>query len=162
MGRAKQNVLAIGKTGVGKSYFGAALAQAACRQGHRAMCIRAPRLLHQLSIARADDRTQNCSIKLARTHVLVIDDFLIAPMNDTERRDLLEVLDDRYGKTSTVITTQVPTKGWHDSIGEPVMADAICDRLVHNAHVISLRGESGRKKNGMNTEATNTPETNNQ
>lgn len=105
--RAKQNVIAVGKTGVGKSYFGAALAQAACRQGYRALCIRAPRLVHQLGIARADGSYAKVLNQLARTHVLVIDDFLIAPMKDTEARDLLEVLDDRYGHTSTVVTTQL-------------------------------------------------------
>jgi len=160
--RAHHNIVAIGRTGVGKSYFGAALAQAACRQGFRAFCIRAPRLVHQLGIARADGSYAKVLDHLARMHVLVIDDFLIAPMKDTERRDLLEVLDDRYGHSSTVITTQLPTKGWYDVIGEPVVADAICDRLVHNAHVVSLKGESGRKKNGMTTEATKTTETINQ
>lgn len=157
--RAFQNVIAVGKTGVGKSYLGAALAHAACRQGFRALCIRAPRLLHQLVVARADGSYAKLLDQLARTHVLVIDDFLIAPMKDTECRDLLEVLDDRYGRSSTVITTQVPTKAWHDTIHEPLVADAICDRLVHNAHVLSLKGESGRKKNAMNTtETTKTTE----
>jgi DNA replication protein DnaC len=156
--RAKQNVIAVGKTGVGKSYFGAALAQAACRQGYRALCIRAPRLVHQLGIARADGSYAKVLNQLARTHVLVIDDFLIAPMKDTEARDLLEVLDDRYGHTSTVVTTQLATKVWHDALGEPLVADAICDRLVHNAHAISLKGESGRKKNGMTTDPAKTPE----
>ncbi len=160
--RGKQNVIAVGKTGVGKSYFAAALAHAACRQGYRALCIRAPRLVHQLAIARADGSYAKFLDHLARTHVLVIDDFLIAPMKDTERRDLLEVLEDRYGQTSTVITTQVPTKGWYDALGEPLVADAICDRTVHNAHVISLKGESGRKKKGMNTEGTETKENENQ
>jgi len=134
------------------------LAQAACRQGYRALCIRAPRLVHQLGIARADGSYAKVLNQLARTHVLVIDDFLIAPMKDTEARDLLEVLDDRYGHTSTVVTTQLATKVWHDALGEPLVADAICDRLVHNAHAISLKGESGRKKNGMTTDPAKTPE----
>jgi DNA replication protein DnaC len=158
--RAKQNVIAVGKTGVGKSYFGAALAQAACRQGYRALCIRAPRLVHQLSIARADGSYAKLLDHLARTHVLVIDDFLIAPMKDTECRDLLEVLDDRYGHSSTVVTTQLSTKAWHEALGEPTVADAICDRLVHNAHAVSLKGESGRKIKGMNTESTKTEQPN--
>jgi DNA replication protein DnaC len=152
--RAFQNIIAVGRTGVGKSYLGAALAHAACRQGFRALCIRAPRLLHQLAVARADGSYAKFLDQLARTHVLVIDDFLIASMKDTECRDLLEVLDDRYGRSSTVITTQVPTKAWHDTLHEPLVADAICDRLVHNAHVLSLKGESGRKKNAMTTTET--------
>jgi len=89
---------------------------------------------------------------MAKTHVLVIDDFLIAPLKDTERRDLLEVLEDRYGHSSTVITTQLPTKSWHEAIGEPTLADAICDRLVHNAHVFVLKGSSIRKKKGLDTQ----------
>ena len=156
--RAFQNIIAVGKTGVGKSYLGAALAHTACRQGFRALCIRAPRLLHQLTVARADGSYAKFIDQLARTHVLVIDDLLIAPMKDTECRDLLEVLDDRYGRSSTVITTQLPTKAWHDMLREPLVADAICDRLVHNAHVISLKGESGRKKNAMTTDTTKTTE----
>lgn len=156
--RAKQNVIAIGATGVGKSYIGAALAQAACRQGFRALCVRATRLCHQLAVARADGSYPKLLDQLAKTHVLVIDDFLIAPLKDTERRDLLEVLEDRYGRSSTVITTQVPTKGWHEAIGEPTLADAICDRLVHNAHVFVLKGGSIRKKKGLETQP---PEDNN-
>jgi DNA replication protein DnaC len=157
--RAKQNIIAVGATGVGKSYVGAALAQAACRHGYRALYVRVPRLLHQLAVARADGSYPKLLDQLAKTHVLVLDDFLVAPMKDTERRDLLEVLEDRYGKNSTVITTQLPTKSWHETIGEPTIADAICDRLVHNAHILVLRGGSMRKKQGMETskvEATTT------
>lgn len=150
--RAKQNVIAIGATGVGKSYIGAALAQAACRQGYRALCVRATRLCHQLAVARADGSYPKLLDQLAKTHVLVIDDFLIAALKDTERRDLLEVLEDRYGRSSTVVTTQVPTKNWHEAIGEPTLADAICDRLVHNAHVFVLKGGSIRKKKGLDTQ----------
>ena len=108
--RAKQNVIAIGATGVGKSFLGAALAQAACRSGYRALCTRVPRLVNELAIARADGSYAVLLAKLARTEVLVLDDFLIAPLKDTERRDLLEILEDRYDRSSTVITTQVPTK----------------------------------------------------
>lgn len=147
--RGHQNIIAVGATGVGKSYLGAALAQAACRQGFRALCVRVPRLLYQIAIARADGSYPKLLDQLAKTNVLVLDDFLIAPMKDTERRDLLEVLEDRYGKSSTVITSQVPTKAWHESIAEPNAADAICDRVVHNAHVLVLRGGSMRKKKGL-------------
>jgi DNA replication protein DnaC len=152
--RAKQNVIAIGATGVGKSYIGAALAQAACRQGYRALCVRATRLSHQLAVARADGSYPKLLDHFAKTHVLVLDDFLIAPLKDTERRDLLEVLEDRYARSSTVITTQIPTKAWHEAIGEPTLADAICDRLVHNAHLFVLKGGSIRKKKGLDTQPT--------
>jgi DNA replication protein DnaC len=148
--RAKQNVIAIGKTGVGKSYIAAALAQAACRQGFRALCTRVPRLLHELAVARADGTYVTALNRLAHAHVLILDDFLIAPLKDTERRDLLEVLEDRYGHSSTVITSQVPTKRWHEALSDPTLADAICDRLVHNAHVLWLKGPSMRQRNGMN------------
>jgi len=147
--RAKQNVIIVGATGSGKSFLGGALAQAACRQGFRALCIRTPRLLHQLGIARADGTYASALARLAKISVLVLDDFLLAPMADIERRDLLEVLEDRYDQSATVITSQLPTKTWHQAIGEPTMADAICDRLVHNAHVVTLRGGSMRKKKAV-------------
>jgi DNA replication protein DnaC len=152
----KQNVVVVGKTGVGKTFFAAALAQAACRNGLRALCTRVPRLLHEISIARADGTYAATLGRLAKLDVLVLDDFLIAPLKDQERRDLVEILEDRYGKVSTVVTSQVPTKNWHETLGEPTMADAICDRLVHNAHVIAIRGPSMRQKKGMLTD-TNQP-----
>jgi DNA replication protein DnaC len=151
--RNKHNVIIVGKTGVGKSYLGAALAQAACRKGLRAMCTRVPRLAHELAIARADGTYTALLARLARLEVLVLDDFLIAPLKDTERRDLLEVLEDRYGTSSTVVTSQVPTKTWHEMLADPTIADAICDRLVHNAHVIALKGPSGREKKGLQIES---------
>lgn len=147
--RGKHNVIVIGRTGVGKSYLAAALAQAACRNGMSALCARVPRLAHELSIARADGSYTALLARLARLDVLVLDDFLIAPLKDTERRDLLEVLEDRYGHSSTVVTSQVPTKNWHEALADPTIADAICDRLVHNAHVIAIKGPSGREKKGL-------------
>jgi DNA replication protein DnaC len=152
--RNKHNVIIVGKTGVGKSYLGAALAQAACRKGLRAMCTRVPRLAHELAIARADGTYTALLGRLARLDVLVLDDFLIAPLKDTERRDLLEVLEDRYGTSSTVVTSQVPTKTWHEMLADPTIADAICDRLVHNAHVIALKGPSGREKERAQIDST--------
>jgi DNA replication protein DnaC len=146
----KHNVIVIGKTGVGKSFVAAALAQAACRNGYKALCTRVPRLVHELSIARADGSYTLALHKLAKLDVLVLDDFLIAPLKDIERRDLLEVLEDRYAKRSTVITAQIPTKQWHRALGDPTIADAICDRIVHNAHVLGLRGPSIREKKGLN------------
>jgi DNA replication protein DnaC len=139
--RSKQNVIVVGLTGVGKSYIGAALAQAACRNGFRAL---------ELGIARADGSYMKLLARLATVHVLVLDDFLISPLKDTERRDLLEILEDRYNKCSTVIASQLPTKKWHEALSDPTLADAICDRVVHNAHVLSLKGPSIRKRTGMN------------
>lgn len=152
--RKKHNVIVIGKTGVGKSYLGAALAQAACRKGLRALCTRVPRLVHELAISRADGTYTTILARLAKLDVLVLDDFLIAPLKDTERRDLLEVLEDRYGASSTVVTSQVPTKNWHEMLADPTIADAICDRLVHNAHVIALKGPSGREKKGLRIQSS--------
>lgn len=147
--RAKQNVIIVGKTGVGKSFMGAALAQAACRAGFRALCTRTPRLLHELALARADGSYAALLNRLAKIEVLVLDDFLIAPMKEGERRDLLEVLEDRYDRTATVITSQVLTKDWYEMIDDPTVADAICDRLVHNAHVLSLKGPSIRQRKAL-------------
>ena len=147
--RAKQNVIVTGMTGTGKSYVSAALAEAACRHGYRALRVRVPRLLDQLAIARSDGSYGTTLGRLAKLDVLVLDDLLIAPMKDTERRDLLEVLEDRYDQRSTVVTSQVPTKTWHEMLADPTVADAICDRLVHNAHVLSLKGPSIRKKKGL-------------
>ena len=116
--RNKLNVIVVGKTGVGKSYLGAALAQAACRNGMRALCARLPRLLHELSISRADGTYTSLLAKLAKLDLLVLDDFRIAPLKDTERRDLLEVLEDRYSRCATVVTSQVPTKSWHEALAD--------------------------------------------
>ena len=147
--RAKQNVIVIGMTGTGKSYLAAALAESACRHGYRALRTRVPRLLGELAIARADGSYTATLSRLAKLDVLVLDDLLIAPLKDTERRDLLEVLEDRYDQRSTVVTSQVPTKSWHEMLADPTVADAICDRLVHNAHVLSLKGGSIRKTKGL-------------
>jgi DNA replication protein DnaC len=152
--RGKQNVIIIGMTGTGKSYVSAALAEAACRQGYRALRARVPRLLEELAIARADGSYTTTLSRLAKLDVLVLDDMLIAPLKDTERRDLLEVLEDRYDQRSTVVTSQVPTKTWHEMLADPTVADAICDRLVHNAHVLSLKGPSIRKKKGLGEKNT--------
>lgn len=151
--RAKQNIIVVGATGVGKSFLGAAFAHAACRAGFRALSVRAPRLLHDLALARGDGSYTKELERIAKAQVLVLDDLLIAPLKDSERRDLLEVLEDRYDRSSTVITTQVPTKNWHEFVGDPTLADAICDRLVHNAHVLTLRGPSIRKKKGLGSDS---------
>jgi DNA replication protein DnaC len=147
--KSKHNVVIVGKTGVGKSYLGAALADAACRAGYRSLFSRVPRLLEELALARAAGEYSSLLGKLSRIDVLVLDDFLLNPMTDVERRDLLEVIEDRYDRTSTVITTQVPTKTWHDALADPTIADAICDRLVHNAHILKLGGPSIRRKKAL-------------
>ena len=141
-----QTVLITGATGTGKSFLGAALAEAACRRGHRALFLRVPRVLEDLAIARVSGSYSSTLATLSRIDVLVLDDFLLAPMKDSERRDLLEVLEDRYERSSTVITSQLPTKTWHSALNDPTIADAICDRVIHNAHLVELRGPSMRKK----------------
>lgn len=145
----QHNVICVGKTGCGKSYLAAALAHAACRNGYRTLYSRVPRLLQDLAIARADGSYKRMLSRLAKQQVLVLDDFLIAPLKDAERRDLLEILEDRYGHSSTIITSQLPTDKWHAALADPTVADAICDRVVHNAHVLTLSGPSGRKRKGL-------------
>lgn len=141
-----QNVLVVGATGVGKSFLACALAHQACRQGYRAYYRRASRLFHDLTLARADGTYIRLLARLARLDVLVLDDWGLAPVQDQERRDLLEILEDRYGSRSTIIASQLPPAQWHDYLGEATLADAICDRLLHNAHRIVLKGPSRRKE----------------
>jgi DNA replication protein DnaC len=141
-----QNILMTGPTGVGKTYIACALAQQACRKGHRALYRRTPRLFDELALARADGSYPRLLAKLARIDVLVIDDWGLAPVGERERRDLLEIIEDRHGTRSTLLTSQLPVEKWHDHVGDPTLADAICDRLLHNAHRIVLQGPSRRKK----------------
>ncbi|HEY4238340.1 MAG TPA: IS21-like element helper ATPase IstB [Kofleriaceae bacterium] len=139
-----QNVLITGATGTGKTYLACALAQQACRKGHRALYRRAARLYSELALARADGTYARVLAKIARADVLVIDDFAMTPITDAERRDLFEVLDDRHGNRSTIISSQIPPKRFHEYIAEPTHADAICDRLIHTAHKLVLKGPSRR------------------
>jgi DNA replication protein DnaC len=141
-----QNIVITGMTGTGKTYLACALAQQACRKGYRAIYRRATRLNEELALAHADGTYTILLARLARADVLVIDDWGLAPPKDQERRDLLEVLEDRCGDRSTLLTSQVPTTKWHDYIGDPTVADAVCDRLLHNAHRIVLKGPSRRKE----------------
>ncbi len=140
-----QAVLIIGATGVGKSFLACALAHQACRKGARARYWRLSRLFHALRLAHADGTYVRLLAKLARIDVLVLDDWGLAPLGDQERRDMLEILDDRYDAGATIITSQLAPQHWHEYIGDPTLADAICDRLLHRAHRIELRGESLRK-----------------
>jgi DNA replication protein DnaC len=148
------NLLITGPTGVGKSFLACALAQKACREGYKAFYQRLPRLLAELEIARGDGRYAKLMRQLARVEVLVLDDWGLDPLNDRQRRDLLEILEDRYGTRATIVTSQLPIEHWHEALGDPTLADAILDRLVHNAHRITLRGESLRKKKALTDPAT--------
>ena len=141
------NVLITGATGVGKSYLACAFGQAACRRGLRVLYRRTPRLFDELALAKADGSYGRLLKRLAKTDVLILDDLGLGRLNDAQRHDMLEVLEDRYNRVSTVVTSQLPVKNWHEWIGEPTIADAILDRLVHNAHRFALKGHSRRKTN---------------
>jgi len=143
--RARHNVLLTGPTGVGKTYIACALGNAACRQGLTTLYYRMPRLLSELSVALGDGSYPKRLTKLASVDLLILDDWGIAPMTDAQGRDLLEVVDDRATSRSTLIASQLPLDHWHGVIKDPTVADAVLDRLVHNAHRIALTGESMRK-----------------
>ncbi len=140
-----QQILVSGMTGTGKTYVACAYAQHACRQGYRARYWRVPRLFHECALARADGTYGRLLGQLARMDVLVLDDFGLVALQEAERRDLLEILEDRYGTRSTIVTSQLDPALWHQAIGDPTLADAICDRLLHNAHRLKLMGPSRRK-----------------
>ena len=140
------NVLIIGPTGVGKTYLACALAQNACRKGYTALYFRLPRLLHELSIAKADGRYSKLLTSIARTDLLVLDDWGLSKFIKEQRHDLLEILEDRNGLRSTLVTSQLPVKHWHEIIADPTLADAILDRFIHNAYKLNLEGDSMRKK----------------
>ncbi len=143
-----QNIIITGPTGVGKTYLACALANRACRMSFSSLYLRAPKLFHDVAIARADGSYAKFMNKLAKTKLLLIDDLGLAPMTDPERRDLLEVIEDRHSLFSTIVTSQLPIKSWYEIVGDPTIADAILDRLIHNAHKIKLKGDSMRKKQG--------------
>jgi len=142
---AHQQVLLTGPTGVGKTYLACALAAAAIRAGHTALYARVPRLLAEIGTARADGRLARLLSAWARIEVLVLDDFALQPLTDAQAADLLEVIEDRAGLRSTIVTSQLPVALWHEGLGEPTVADAICDRLLAGAHRIELSGASLRR-----------------
>lgn len=144
----RNNLLLTGPTGAGKTYIACALAQKACRQGLTALYLRLPRLFGDLTIAKGDGRYGKLLVRYSRVDVMVLDDWGVAPMTAENRRDLLEILDDRYEKKSTLITSQLPVEKWHRYLEDPTLADAILDRVVHNAYRIELKGESMRKRKG--------------
>ena len=128
-----------------KVFIAGALAQKAVRDGFTSLYVRAPRLFRDLAVARADGSFGKLLDRIARIDVFLVDDWAMAPLADMERRDFLEICDDRYQTRSTILTSQVPVTQWHDQIGDPTVADSILDRLVHNAHRIDLQGASMRK-----------------
>lgn len=140
-----ENVLITGATGLGKTWIACALADKACREGYSALYFRVPRLLNHLAISRGDGSYVKELAKLAKASVLILDDLGLKALEEMEQHDLLEVLEDRHGLRSTVVTSQLPVKKWHDTVGDPTVADAILDRLIHNAHRIELKGPSLRK-----------------
>lgn len=142
--RDHHNLLITGPTGIGKSWLASAFVQSACRHGFTATYVRAPRLVHALAVSRGDGTYVRVLTKLAKLDLLAIDDWLLAPLSDAERRDLLEVIEDRSERASTLIASQLPPTAWHAAIGEPSVADAICDRLIHRAHRLTLKGPTMR------------------
>jgi DNA replication protein DnaC len=146
--KSRHNLLITGPTGIGKSYLACAFVERACRRGHNAAYVRLPRLLQQLAVARGDGSYTRVLERLARFDFLAIDEWLLAPLRDTERRDLVEVIEDRSERASTLIASQLSSDDWHGGIGDPNLADAICDRLLHNAHRIKLKGPSIRHTEG--------------
>ncbi len=143
--RSRNNLILIGPTGVGKTFIACALGNAAVRQGISALYVRMPRLAQELKLARADGSYAKLLQRLQRMRLLIIDDWGLNRFTDEERRDFLEIMEDRHETRSTIVASQLPLDLWHDAIGDPTFADAICDRIVHNAHKIILTGESMRK-----------------
>jgi DNA replication protein DnaC len=140
------NLLLTGPTGVGKTYLACAFAQKACREGYNTLYLRMTKLFEDLALAKGDGRYLKLLASFAKADLLVLDDYGLEPLGRDQRHDLLEILEDRHGLKSTLVTSQLPIEHWHEQIGDPTLADAILDRLVHCAHKIQLNGESMRKK----------------
>jgi DNA replication protein DnaC len=150
--RQHQNILFIGPTGIGKSWLACALAHKACRDGFTVLHKRTSELFRELAVAHVDGSFGRLLLKLSRIDVLLLDDFAMTPFKDSERRDFLEICDDRYQHRSLLLTSQVPVAHWHEQIGDPTLADSILDRIVHNAYRLELSGESMRKRHGHKSE----------
>jgi DNA replication protein DnaC len=156
--RRRENLILTGPTGVGKSFLSCAFANKACREGLEVLYWRVPRLFGELEQARADGSYSRKLYAIAGCDLLVLDDWGIAPFTDVQRRDMLEILDDRYGRRSTLVAAQVPVEQWHEVIADPTLADAILDRLLHNAYKIAMKGESMRKlRGGLTSEPSAQP-----
>ncbi len=153
--KAHENLIVTGLTGTGKTWLGCALAQQAARLDYSVLYVRMPRLLENLAIARLDGRFPRLADKLARVQLLMLDDWGTHSLTDQQRLDILEIFEERYRRKSTLITAQLPVAKWHDMIGNPTIADAILDRIIHNAHRIELNGESMRKKSATLTSNQN-------
>lgn len=147
------NLLISGPTGAGKSFIACALAHRACLEGYRVFYVRVSRLFQNLSLGRGDGRYPKIIQSVVKPQLLILDDFGLSALGDSDRSDLLEILEDRHGLASTVVTSQFPVSSWHELIGNPTLADAILDRLIHDSYKITLKGESMRKKNFKLTEA---------
>lgn len=141
---AHRNILITGPTGVGKTYLACAFGNLAARAGFTALYVRAPRMFEILAQSKGDGSHLKTIEKFGKVQLLIIDDLLLTPLSDPERRDLMEIIEDRYGSAATLIASQCPTKDWHQNIGDSTIADAICDRLLHNAYKIALKGETIR------------------
>jgi DNA replication protein DnaC len=148
------NLIVVGPTGVGKTWIACALAHKAARAGYRVQYLRIPRLFEELHLAHGDGRFSKLMAGLAKTDLIVLDDWGLAKLNAEQRRDLLELLDDRHGSRSTIVTSQLPVEHWHEVIGDHTLADAILDRIVHSAYRINLKGESMRKRHAKLTPTT--------
>lgn len=151
--RARENVALTGPAGIGKSYLASACVESACRHGFTAVYLRTPRVLHDLAVSRADGSYGRLLARLAKVDLLALDDWLLAPLTDAERRDLLEVIEDRSERGATLVAGQLAIDAWHQAIGEPTLADAICDRLLHHAHRIELKGPSMRDPHPVDGDA---------
>ena len=149
-------IIITGPTGVGKTYMACALAQKACREGYKALYMRIPRLFRELTIAKADGRFSKLLTSLSKIDVLILDDWGMAPFNKENRRDFLEIFEDRYDRRATIITSQFPSDSWHKLIGDATLADAILDRVLHRAYQLKIEGESMRKKHSVLTKKTPT------
>jgi len=149
-----ENILITGSTGIGKSYIASALGHQACSQGYRVAYYNTAKLFGKLKMAKADGSYLKDVAKIERQHLLILDDFGITPLDGPSRAALMEIIEDRHGKSSTIITSQVPVNKWHDVIGEKTVADAILDRIIHEAHRLDLKGESLRKKSENSPELT--------
>lgn len=151
----KEDILITGSTGIGKSYIASALGHQACTLGYRVLYANTTKLFARFKMAKADNSYMRELAKVERQNLLILDDFGLQPLDSQNRQTLMEIIEDRHGKSATIITSQLPVKQWYDIIGEKTFSDAILDRIVHTAHRIELKGESLRKKLITQNERTN-------